>query len=173
MKDLRRRALFAGALLVAASLLVLVVRAYGLSKERRTFYLLTLPAAPVHRPREERALAARVARMLRFAPIGAVVVRRGSPLVHFGEILSIRTGIPIDFRSGPDRNILKRAVARTGRPKLYIFLRPHLPIWLKTVPHPLRHPILSLVTWGPFRGALVYSFEPSFVMTARGPLTRR
>jgi hypothetical protein len=173
MKDVRRRALFAGALLVAAALLVLVVRAYGLSTERRTFYLLTLPAAPVHRPHEQQAMAARITRLLRFARIGAVVVRRGSPLAHFGEILSIRTGIPIDFRAGPDRTILKRAVGRSGRPRLYVFLRSHLPAWLKAVPRPLRHPILSLVTWTPFRGARVYSFEPSFVMTARGLLTRR
>jgi hypothetical protein len=165
--DLRRRMLFVGGLLVAAALFVLAVRAYRLTHEHRVFYLLSLPAAPVHRPREQRALVARLARLLRFTPVHAIVVRRKSALVHFGEIFSITTGVPIDFRSGSITDILKKAVARKGRPRLYVALRTRLPAWLRAVPRPLRHPILSLVIWSPLGGVHVYSFEPSFVLTAK------
>ncbi len=167
MSDLRRRTVFIGALLVAAVLIVLIVRTLDLVRERRDFLLLTLPAAPLHRPHEELALAHNVARLLRFSLPAAIVVRRGGPMVHLGEVLSIRTGIPVDFRSGPDQNILRRATQMKEPLRLYIFLRAHLPGWLKAVPHPLRHSVLSLVRWTPFGGARIYSFEPSYVMTAR------
>lgn len=167
MSDLRRRTVFIGALLVAAVLIVLIVRTLDLAREHRTFLLLTLPAAPLHRSHEELALAHTVARLLRFSLPAAIVVRRSGPMVHLGEVLSIKVGIPIDFRSGPDRDILRRATQGEKRLRLYIFLRAHLPSWLKAVPHPLRHPVLSVVRWTPFGGARIYSFEPSYVMTAR------